>query len=1120
MTVTAFQQANQLLREGKLEEAVVAYQQAIEQNPNSYLSYQNLGETLGKLGRWGEALEAYRRAVQLKPDAAWSNWGLSQALQQMGRVEEAQQLHQRAVEIDPKLGKLFFAEGSLVKKAVSSSLLKTPVQSDTASAILQRSQEKIRQFHNKHWGERCVIIGNGPSLNEMDLSFLKHEVCFGTNKIYLGFDRWGFSPTYYVAVNPFVIEQSVNEIRRISCPKFIGNRGISYFDAADDIIFIRTLPPPDESFSERADVGFNEGSTVTYVAMQLAYYMGFSEVVLIGVDHHFVTQGTPHQPIVSDGNDPNHFDPNYFGKGLTWQLPDLENSQKSYQVAKQVFEESGRKIIDATVNGRCQVFPKQDYKIIFKESLFKTSSLLSEKSKYKEILANPGMNISTSTSDQKALNINSESQVCVIQSWEKSINKQKKPLSKVIVLWIGRFTGVSGYGFVAKTYVDALRINDVSVVTIDINLLQVVGPPISSSLHIEKNSDCLEIKSNDPNVSFIVVFNDTPEKLHRIKASGRTRLVCSTMFETESIPFNWYDPLLNVDEIWVPSDFNKETFSSAGIPKFMINSFPLCINSSLYSSEHSKLLLPGLKAFIFLNVVSNFNRKDIGLLLRSYFKSFKKSDDVSLIIKIPPKLSDEVYDQYFYQAVLPEFSIGSPNLPHFILLKEYLSEERMRSLYKTCDTYISLERGKGWDLPAMEAMAMGKPTIGINWSANTEFMNFDNSYLIDPLSERVFVEENLAENLILYAGHKWSSVNEDDVVNMMKLVYEAEEDRKIKGSKAQKYIRKNFSQKVVGEKIKAKIEKYEAYDFRSHNPPSLILHKSSISEKKVPDNQDYPVLTSFREGDSLEDWVQERRRLWGQFNGIPPVSKEIERLRSLKDAYSGERIFIIGNGPSLNQVDLNKLKNEYTFATNKIYLLFEKIQWRPTFYTCLDWRVVPDSYDIINNLKGEGITFFFPNRFNGLLRNGEDVFWYYSKSPGGSIKEKFETDITKGVRGGGTVLVAAIQIAFYLGFREIYLTGVDASYSIQKTVIQRGEDRFGTGIKINLESTKDDDINHFDTRYFGRGAKWHDPNVNEMIRGFLNCRKAIEINGGNFYNATVGGKLEVLERVNINDFYR
>jgi uncharacterized Rossmann fold enzyme len=263
----------------------------------------------------------------------------------------------------------------------SPSAVKTELDQGSISDMLQRSQEKIRQFHNKHLGQRCVIIGNGPSLNEMDLSFLRHEICFGMNKIYLGFERWNFSPTYYVAVNEFVIEQSVDGIRKMSCPKFIGNRGISSFNPTDDIIFMKTFPPPGEAFSKCPDMGLEEGATVTYVAMQLAYYMGFSEVVLIGVDHHFVTQGTPHKTVVSDGDDPNHFDPSYFGQGLKWQLPDLEGSEKSYRIAKQVFEESGRRIIDATVNGRCQVFPKENYREIFNINLHTTINSYQQQNK-------------------------------------------------------------------------------------------------------------------------------------------------------------------------------------------------------------------------------------------------------------------------------------------------------------------------------------------------------------------------------------------------------------------------------------------------------------------------------------------------------------------------------------------------------------------------------------------------------------------------------------------------------------------------------------------------------------------------------------------------------------------
>lgn len=126
--------------------------------------------------------------------------------------------------------------------------------------------------------------------------------------------------------------------------------------------------------------------------------------------------------------------------------------------------------------------------------------------------------------------------------------------------------------------------------------------------------------------------------------------------------------------------------------------------------------------------------------------------------------------------MLLEFDIELLNLLYFVVLKEWLSEERMRNLYNICNVYIFLERGKGWDLLVMEVMVMGKFSIGINWSVNREFMNFDNFYLIELIGEIVFVEEDLVENLNLYVGYKWFLVNEDDVVKMMKWVYKVEEE--------------------------------------------------------------------------------------------------------------------------------------------------------------------------------------------------------------------------------------------------------------------------------------------------------------------------------------------------------
>ena len=60
------------------------------------------------------------------------------------------------------------------------------------------------------------------------------------------------------------------------------------------------------------------------------------------------------------------------------------------------------------------------------------------------------------------------------------------------------------------------------------------------------------------------------------------------------------------------------------------------------------------------------------------------------------------------------------------------------------------------------------------------------------------------------------------------------------------------------------------------------------------------------------------------------------KIRKFRDNYRGKRCFIVGNGPSLNERDLELIKDEYSFATNRIYNIFNKTAWRPTFYVCVD----------------------------------------------------------------------------------------------------------------------------------------------------------------------------------------
>lgn len=236
----------------------------------------------------------------------------------------------------------------------------------TLDPVRWKSNQKIKELKNIHAGERCFIIGNGPSLNKMDLDPLKDEITFGLNRIYLLFDTIRFSTTYYVSVNKLLIEQCHNEIEELPMLKFISRRAKGYINNTDDVIFLNTLYPKSFSFTKDLTQKVHEGATVTYVAMQIAYYLGFDEVILIGVDHNFVTKGDPHKEVITEKYDLNHFNPSYFGKGFKWNLPDLETSEKAYKLAKKYFEYDGRKIFDATVGGKLNVFEKIDYTSIFK----------------------------------------------------------------------------------------------------------------------------------------------------------------------------------------------------------------------------------------------------------------------------------------------------------------------------------------------------------------------------------------------------------------------------------------------------------------------------------------------------------------------------------------------------------------------------------------------------------------------------------------------------------------------------------------------------------------------------------------------------------------------------------
>jgi hypothetical protein len=232
----------------------------------------------------------------------------------------------------------------------------------------RESIRRLAALKDIHKGQRAFIIGNGPSLKKTDLTKLKNEVTFGMNRIYVLFPELGFHTTYFCSINDLVIEQFNADILALPMPKFLAWRSHRHFPA--------TLQPsnvPTFLYTSYTGPRFSpdvrgrvwESATVTNVALQLAFHMGFQQVILIGVDHNFTSKGEANKTVISQGDDPNHVSPNYFGKGIKWQLPDLDTSEIGYALARDAYQKAGREILDATVGGKLAIFPKVDFNSLF-----------------------------------------------------------------------------------------------------------------------------------------------------------------------------------------------------------------------------------------------------------------------------------------------------------------------------------------------------------------------------------------------------------------------------------------------------------------------------------------------------------------------------------------------------------------------------------------------------------------------------------------------------------------------------------------------------------------------------------------------------------------------------------
>ena len=228
------------------------------------------------------------------------------------------------------------------------------------------------------------------------------------------------------------------------------------------------------------------------------------------------------------------------------------------------------------------------------------------------------------------------------------------------------------------------------------------------------------------------------------------------------------------------------------------------------------------------------------------------------------------------------------------------------------------------------------------------------------------------------------------------------------------------------------------------------------------------------------------------------------KLKQFKGIHQGETCFIIGNGPSLQAEDLEMLcqKRIPTFGFNRIYLMFENTNWRPTYYVSQDEKMLGNCKEIVDklDLPYKFIPLFHKYYHNINIQNA----YYFKLKLGDDGKTFFSEDISKFIGDSTTVACSAIQIAVYMGFKKIYLIGVDHSFSTYKN--DKGE-------IINDETVRD----YFSDEYFKDKAQLYVPDLDASARAFLVMREYCDKHDIEIYNATRGGRLEVFQRVDLDN---
>lgn len=233
---------------------------------------------------------------------------------------------------------------------------------------------RLAKLKDIHAGQRCFLIGNGPSLRAEDLTRLheRGEICFAFNRIYNIFDQTPWRPTYYISQDDKMLKGCMDIVDRTPMGlKFIpiNLKWYEEIRLSEAAWFLMKAPDEDEGkplqFSDEPPKCLYNASTGMYTAAQLAAFMGFQEIYFIGVDHHFHISRNNQGEIVVDDSVKDYFTEKYNEDKDKLYIPNTEKSTLTYVAMKEQCDQRGIRVYNATRGGKLEVFPRVDFDSLF-----------------------------------------------------------------------------------------------------------------------------------------------------------------------------------------------------------------------------------------------------------------------------------------------------------------------------------------------------------------------------------------------------------------------------------------------------------------------------------------------------------------------------------------------------------------------------------------------------------------------------------------------------------------------------------------------------------------------------------------------------------------------------------